>query len=434
MPAATPGLTPEQISAIDAAHLWHPYSTIGAEQVAPVVAVAARGAWLTLVRDGKPIQALDAMSSWWTAIHGHGHPVLDAALGAQLGVMNHVMFGGLTHEPAARLAQLLVEITPAGLETVFFSDSGSVSVEVAVKMALQYWRSRGQPDKHRLMTWRGGYHGDTFTPMSICDPDGGMHSLWTDILAPQVFAPQVPRDYNPGYSAAFEAQLAQHAAELAAVVVEPVVQGAGGMRFHDPRYLRDLRDITRRHQVLLIFDEIATGFGRTGELFAADHAGVSPDIMCVGKALTGGYLSLAATLCTTEIAHTISTGEAGALMHGPTFMANPLACAVSVASVEVLLNQDWRSRVAEISAGLAAGLEPARALPGVTDVRVCGAIGVIECDRPVDLAVATPAALDRGGWLRPFRNLIYAMPPYICPPDQIAQITSAMVETARLVG
>jgi adenosylmethionine-8-amino-7-oxononanoate aminotransferase len=261
-----------------------------------------------------------------------------------------------------------------------------------------------------------------------------MHSLWTDILAPQVFAPQVPRDYNPGYSAAFEAQLAQHAAELAAVVVEPVVQGAGGMRFHDPRYLRDLRDITRRHQVLLIFDEIATGFGRTGELFAADHAGVSPDIMCVGKALTGGYLSLAATLCTTEIAHTISTGEAGALMHGPTFMANPLACAVSVASVEVLLNQDWRSRVAEISAGLAAGLEPARALPGVTDVRVCGAIGVIECDRPVDLAVATPAALDRGVWLRPFRNLIYAMPPYICPPDQIAQITSAMVETARLVG
>ena len=434
MPAATPGLTPEQISAIDAAHLWHPYSTIGAEQVAPVVAVAARGAWLTLVRDGKPIQALDAMSSWWTAIHGHGHPVLDAALGAQLGVMNHVMFGGLTHEPAARLAQLLVQITPEGLETVFFSDSGSVSVEVAVKMALQYWRSRGQPGKRRLMTWRGGYHGDTFTPMSICDPDGGMHSLWTDILATQVFAPQVPRDYDPAYSAAFEAQLAQHAAELAAVVVEPVVQGAGGMRFHDPRYLRDLRDITRRHHVLLIFDEIATGFGRTGELFAADHAGVSPDIMCVGKALTGGYLSLAATLCSTDIAHTISTGEAGALMHGPTFMANALACAVSVASVEVLLNQDWRSRIAEISAGLAAGLEPARALPGVSDVRVCGAIGVIECDRPVDLAVATPAALDRGVWLRPFRNLIYAMPPYICPPEEIAQITSAMVEIARLVG
>jgi adenosylmethionine-8-amino-7-oxononanoate aminotransferase len=432
--AATPGLTPEQVSAIDAAHLWHPYSTIGAEAVPPVVAVGARGAWLTLIRDGKPIEVLDGMSSWWTAIHGHSHPVLDAALVTQLSAMNHVMFGGLTHEPAARLAQLLVEITPAGLETVFFSDSGSVSVEVAVKMALQYWRSRGQPGKRRLMTWRGGYHGDTFTPMSICDPVGGMHSLWTDILARQEFAPQVPRDYDPAYSGAFETQLAQHVAELAAVVVEPVVQGAGGMRFHDPRYLRDLRDICRRHEVLLIFDEIATGFGRTGELFAADHAGVSPDIMCVGKALTGGYLSLAATLCTTDIAHTISAGAAGALMHGPTFMANPLACAVSAASVGVLLGQDWRSRITEIAAGLSAGLEPARTLPAVTDVRVCGAIGVIECDRPVDLAVATPAALDHGVWLRPFRNLVYAMPPYICPPAEIAQITSAMVEVARLVG
>jgi adenosylmethionine---8-amino-7-oxononanoate aminotransferase len=434
MAATSPGLTPEQISAIDAAHLWHPYSTIGAEAVPPVVAVAARGVWLTLIRDGQQIQAIDGMSSWWTAVHGHGHPVLDAAMIRQLATMNHVMFGGLTHEPAARLAQLLVEITPAGLETVFFSDSGSVSVEVAVKMALQYWRSRGLPDKRRLMTWRGGYHGDTFTPMSICDPDGGMHSLWTDVLAQQVFAPQVPRDYEPAYIAAFESQLAEHAAELAAVVVEPVVQGAGGMRFHHPRYLTDLRAICRRHDVLLVFDEIATGFGRTGELFAADHAAVSPDIMCVGKALTGGYLSLAATLCTTDVAHTISNGEAGALMHGPTFMANPLACAVSVAAVELLIGQDWRWTVAEIGAGLAAGLEPARALPGVVDVRVCGAIGVIECDRPVDLAIATPAALDRGVWLRPFRNLVYAMPPYICTPQEIAQVTSAMVEVARLTG
>ncbi|OSC41347.1 adenosylmethionine--8-amino-7-oxononanoate transaminase [Mycobacterium decipiens] len=438
MAVASQGLTPEQVSAIDAAHLWHPYSTIGGSNdggaLPPVVAVAAHGPWLTLVRDGQLIEVLDAMSSWWTAIHGHGHPLLDAALATQLRVMNHVMFGGLTHEPAARLAKLLVDITPAGLETVFFSDSGSVSVEVAVKMALQYWRSRKLPGKRRLMTWRGGYHGDTFTPMSICDPDGGMHSLWTDVLARQVFAPQVPRDYDPGYSTAFETQLAQHADELAAVVVEPVVQGAGGMRFHDPRYLRDLRDICRRHEVLLIFDEIATGFGRTGELFAADHAGVSPDIMCVGKALTGGYLSLAATLCTTAIARTISVGEAGALMHGPTFMANPLACAVSVASVEVLLGQDWRSRIAEIGAGLAAGLQAARGLPAVSDVRVCGAIGVIECDRPVDLAVATPAALDGGVWLRPFRNLVYAMPPYICEPAEIAQITSAMVEVARVVA
>ncbi|MDT5088074.1 MAG: adenosylmethionine---8-amino-7-oxononanoate aminotransferase, partial [Mycobacterium sp.] len=289
----TSGLTPEQISAIDAAHLWHPYSTIGGEAVPPMVAVGASGAWLTLVRDGKQVQAIDAMSSWWTAVHGHGHPVLDEALARQLAIMSHVMFGGLTHEPAARLAPLLGDITPAGLETVFFSDSGSVSVEVAVKMALQYWRSRGLPGKRRLMTWRGGYHGDTFTPMSICDPDGGMHSLWSDVLADQVFAPQVPRDFEQAYIAAFEEQLAEHVAELAAVVVEPVVQGAGGMRFHDPRYLIELRDICRRHDVLLVFDEIATGFGRTGALFAADHAGVSPDIMCVGKALTGGYLSLA---------------------------------------------------------------------------------------------------------------------------------------------
>jgi adenosylmethionine-8-amino-7-oxononanoate aminotransferase len=236
------------------------------------------------------------MASWWTAVHGHGHPVLDAALTRQLGVMNHVMFGGLTHEPAARLAQLLVDITPAGLDTVFFSDSGSVAIEVAVKMALQYWRSRGRFDKHRLMTWRGGYHGDTFTPMSVCDPDGGMHALWSDVLVPQVFAPQVPAEYDPTYVAAFEARLAAHADELAAVIVEPVVQGAGGMRFHDPRYLIELRAACDHHNVLLVFDEIATGFGRTGELFAADHAGVSPDIMCVGKALTGGYVTLAATL------------------------------------------------------------------------------------------------------------------------------------------
>jgi adenosylmethionine-8-amino-7-oxononanoate aminotransferase len=424
-------LTPEQISAIDAAHIWHPYSTIGAEAMPPVVAVGAAGAWLTLVRDGAEIRVLDAMASWWTAVHGHGHPVLDAAMTRQLSVMNHVMFGGLTHEPAARLAQLLVDITPQGLDTVFFSDSGSVAVEVAAKMALQYWRSAGRFGKRRLMTWRGGYHGDTFTPMSVCDPDGGMHSLWSDVLFPQVFAPPVPADYDQAYIAAFEAQLLEHADELAAVIVEPVVQGAGGMRFHDPRYLGDLRAMCDRAGVLLIFDEIATGFGRTGELFAADHAGISPDIMCVGKALTGGYVTLAATLCTLEIARTISGSEAGALMHGPTFMANALACAVSVASVELLLAQDWRGRVAEISAGLADGLAPARALPGVADVRVCGAIGVIETSEPVDLAVATPVALDNGVWLRPFRNLIYAMPPFICTPDEITQVTSAMVAVAR---
>src|ERR1700731_2280647 len=431
MAAATSGLTPDQISAIDAAHLWHPYSTIGAEAVPPVVAVGARGAWLTLVRDGKQVQALDAMSSWWTAIHGHGHPVLDAAMTSQLATMNHVMFGGLTHEPAARLAQLLVQITPDGLDTVFFSDSGSGSVEVAVKMALQYWRSIGRRDKHRLMTWRGGYHGDTFTPMSVSDPDGGMHSLWSDVIVRQEFAPQVPTDYDAAYSEAFEKQLAEHADELAAVIVEPVVQGAGGMRFHDPRYLVDLREACDRHGVLLIFDEIATGFGRTGALFAAEHAGVSPDIMCVGKALTGGYITLAATLCTADIAQTISTNEPGALMHGPTFMANALACAVSVASVELLLGQDWRSRVREIESGLNCGLQKARAVDGVADVRVLGAIGVIEMSGTVDLVTATPVALDHGVWLRPFRNLIYAMPPYICSAREIDRITSAMVAVAE---
>lgn len=431
-------LTPQQISAIDAAHVWHPYSTIGPEAMPPHVATGAKGAWLTVVRDGPggsaEVRVLDAMASWWTAIHGHGHPVLDAALTRQLATMNHVMFGGLTHEPAARLAELLVGITPAGLDTVFFSDSGSVSVEVAVKMALQYWRSTGRFGKHRLMTWRGGYHGDTFTPMSVCDPDGGMHTLWRDVLAEQVFAPVVPSHYDPAYVAAFEVQLRSHAEELAAVIVEPVVQGAGGMRFHSPRYLADLRRICDDNDVLLIFDEIATGFGRTGELFAADHAGVSPDIMCVGKALTGGYITLAATLCTRDIAETISNGESGALMHGPTFMANALACAVAVASVELLLSQDWKSGVGRISAGLADGLDSARALPGVADVRVCGAIGVIETRRPVDLGKATPVALDHGVWLRPFRNLIYAMPPFVCTPGEVDQITSAMVAVARALG
>ncbi|MCK5754155.1 MAG: adenosylmethionine--8-amino-7-oxononanoate transaminase [Mycobacterium sp.] len=427
-------MTPAEISAIDAAHVWHPYSPIGAGAMPPLVAVGARGAWLTLIHEGRQVEVLDAMASWWTAVHGHGHPVLDSAITDQLATMNHVMFGGLTHEPAARLAQLLVEVTPQGLETVFFSDSGSVSIEVAVKMALQYWRSSGHPAKRRLMTWRGGYHGDTFTPMSVCDPDGGMHELWTgenSLLADQLFAPPPPRDFDANYVGQFEELLADHADELAAVIVEPVVQGAGGMRFHDPRYLVELRRICDQYGVLLIFDEIATGFGRTGTMFAADQAGVSPDIMCVGKALTGGYLTLAATLCTGDVAATISANPPGALMHGPTFMANALACAVGVASVELLRTGDWQSRVRRIESGLTEGLRAAEALPNVIDVRVLGAIGVLELDRPVDLRVATPAAVERGVWLRPFRNLIYVMPPYICTDAEIDQITSAMVGVAR---
>lgn len=423
----TTGLDPHDVSAIDADVLWHPYGSFPAS-TRPLIVDSAQGATLTL-SDGRRL--VDGMSSWWAAIHGYRNPVLDTAAARQLGKMSHVMFGGLTHEPAARLGRLLVDITPPHLDKVFLSDSGSVAVEVAVKMCLQYWRSLGKPSKNRLMTWRGGYHGDTFTPMSVCDPDGGMHSLWTDVLRPQVFAQTPPADYLPEYVQELETLLAEHHEDLAAVIVEPVVQGAGGMRFHDPAYLIDLRNLCDKYQVLLVFDEIATGFGRTGELFAADHAGVSPDVMCVGKALTGGYMSLAATLCTTEIAETITAGEGGGLMHGPTFMGNPLACAVAVASTELLLAMDWRRDVATLEGGLARGLAEAVTIPGVVDVRVKGGIGVIELEQPVEMQSATDAAVDAGVWLRPFRNLVYAMPPYLCSDAEVEQITAGMLATAR---
>ncbi|ANS29270.1 Adenosylmethionine-8-amino-7-oxononanoateaminotransferase [Rhodococcus opacus] len=423
----SPSLSVDDITSLDASLLWHPYGAFPASTT-PLVVAEASGTRLTLA-DGREL--VDGMSSWWAAVHGYRHPVLDAAATAQLGRMSHVMFGGLTHEPAARLAQLLVEITPDGLDKVFLADSGSVSVEVAVKMCLQYWRSRGRPERHRLLTWRGGYHGDTFAPMSVCDPDGGMHSLWTDVLARQVFAGPPPREFDPRYVAEFERLVASHSDELAAVIVEPVVQGAGGMRFHDHRYLSELRRICDEHGLLLVFDEIATGFGRTGELFAADHAGARPDIMCVGKALTGGYMTLAATLCSTDVAETISAGDAGGLMHGPTFMANPLACAVAVASIELLLSRDWRGEVEAVRRALESGLAPARELPGVRDVRVLGAIGVIELAEPVDMRAATDAAVAAGVWLRPFRNLIYAMPPYVCTSEDVRKITTGMVAAAR---
>lgn len=423
----TTGLDPHDVSAIDADVLWHPYGSFPAS-TRPLIVDSAQGATLTL-SDGRRL--VDGMSSWWAAIHGYRNPVLDTAAARQLGKMSHVMFGGLTHEPAARLGRLLVDITPPHLDKVFLSDSGSVAVEVAVKMCLQYWRSLGKPSKNRLMTWRGGYHGDTFTPMSVCDPDGGMHSLWTDVLRPQVFAQTPQADYLPEYVQELETLLAEHHEDLAAVIVEPVVQGAGGMRFHDPAYLIDLRNLCDKYQVLLVFDEIATGFGRTGELFAADHAGVSPDVMCVGKALTGGYMSLAATLCTTEIAETITAGEGGGLMHGPTFMGNPLACAVAVASTELLLAMDWRRDVATLEGGLTRGLAEAVTIPGVVDVRVKGGIGVIELEQPVEMQSATDAAVDAGVWLRPFRNLVYAMPPYLCSDAEVEQITAGMLATAR---
>ncbi|WP_405497931.1 adenosylmethionine--8-amino-7-oxononanoate transaminase [Nocardia sp. NBC_00511] len=423
-PAAT-ALTPAEITALDAAHVWHPYGGFPAS-TEPLIVASAAGTRLTLA-DGREL--VDGMSSWWAAIHGYQHPVLDAALLAQSRRMSHVMFGGLTHEPAVRLSQLLVELTPEGLNKVFLCDSGSVSVEVAVKMCLQYQRAAGKPEKHRLLTWRGGYHGDTFTPMSVCDPEGGMHSLWTDVLTPQIFASAPPKDYEPEYVSELSTLIAAHAHELAAVIVEPVVQGAGGMRFHDPRYLADLRRLCDEHGVLLVFDEIATGFGRTGTLFAADAAAVVPDVMCVGKALTGGYMTLAAALCTTRIAETISRSHGG-LMHGPTFMGNPLACAVAVASLELLLSRDWQGEVAAIESGLITGLAHAIDLPSVADVRIHGAIGVVELHEPVDMVKTTAAAIDSGVWLRPFRNLIYTMPPFISTPDDVARITAAMLAAA----
>ncbi len=416
----------DELLAYDRAHVWHPYGPLPSAGT-PYLVRGAAGVRLTLA-DGREL--VDGMSSWWAAIHGYRHPVLDAALADQAAAMSHVMFGGLTHEPAIRLAKRLVELAPAGLEHVFLCDSGSVSVEVAAKMALQYQRAVGRPGRQRLATWRGGYHGDTFQPMSVCDPVGGMHRLWTGVLPRQVFADAPPAGFDAPLDAAYVdhlwATVAAHAGELAAVIVEPVVQGAGGMRFHHPGYVRALREATAAHGVLLILDEIATGFGRTGAMFAAEHAGVTPDILCVGKALTGGYLTLAAALCTTAVAEAISAGEGGGLAHGPTFMGNPLACAVADASLGLLTAGDWAADVRRLEKGLGVGLEPLRGAPGVADVRVLGAIGVVQLDRPVDVAAATAAAVGAGVWLRPFRDLIYTMPPYVTDDDDVARITRAI--------
>jgi adenosylmethionine-8-amino-7-oxononanoate aminotransferase len=427
-------MTPQELLAADSAHVWHPYAPMPG---APALLIeSASGVRL---RPAEPAyghhELIDGMSSWWAVIHGYRHPVLDAAVRDQLDRMSHVMFGGLTHEPAITLARRLVAMTPDPLEHVFLCDSGSVSVEVAIKMCLQYWRSRGRADKHRLLTWRGGYHGDTFEAMSVCDPEGGMHALWHGILPKQVFSDAPPpmgfdTDIDTDYVRALADLVERHADELAAVIVEPVVQGAGGRRFHNPRYLHVLRELTLANDVLLIFDEIATGFGRTGELFAADHAGVSPDVMCLGKALTGGYLSMAATLCTAGIAEGITGGDLPVLAHGPTFMGNPLAASVACASLGLLADGRWRGDVTRIEARLRTGLAPAADLPGVTDVSVLGAIGVIRLDRPVDVPRATEHALREGVWLRPFRNLIYTMPPYISTNDEVDRIAAAVLAAA----
>jgi adenosylmethionine---8-amino-7-oxononanoate aminotransferase len=429
-------MTAQELLELDRAHVWHPYSSMPGT-LTPLVVESASGVRLRLA---EPVaghdELVDGMSSWWSAIHGYAHPALDAAAHDQIARMSHVMFGGLTHEPAVGLARRLVEITPGPLRHVFLCDSGSVSVEVAVKMCLQYQRSRGRPERQRLLTWRGGYYGDTLTPMSLCDPDGGMHHLWSGILPRQVFADAPPDGFDAPADAAYldhlTALVEEHAGELAAIIVEPVVQGAGGMRFHSPAYLGALRALADAHELLLVFDEIATGFGRSGALFAADHAGVAPDVMCVGKAMTGGYLTMAAALCSPRVAETISAGEVPVLAHGPTFMGNPLAAAIANASIDLLLAQDWAAEVRRVEAGLRTGLAPAGDLPGVADVRVLGAIGVVQLDHEVDVAAASRAAAERGVWLRPFRDLVYTMPPYVTGDDDLAAIGDAVVAAAAV--
>ncbi|WP_438295018.1 adenosylmethionine--8-amino-7-oxononanoate transaminase [Streptomyces sp. HUAS TT7] len=426
-----PEYSPTDLLDLDRRHVWHPYGPMPGRQE-PLLVESASGVRLRLAEPAHGQRELiDGMSSWWSAVHGYNHPVLNEAARGQLDRMSHVMFGGLTHEPAVRLATRLVEITPEPLQHVFLSDSGSVAVEVAVKMCLQYWRSVGQPRKQRLLTWRGGYHGDTWQPMSVCDPEGGMHELWQGALPRQIFVGAPPAEFEESYAGELREAIARHADELAAVIVEPVVQGAGGMRFHSPEYLRVLREACDAHGVLLVFDEIASGFGRTGALFAAGHAALSPDVMCVGKALTGGYLSMAATLCTSRVAEGISSGEVPVLAHGPTFMGNPLAASVALASIDLLLGQDWQGEIKRIETGLLDGLAAARSIEGVRDVRVLGAIGVVQLDHDVDMQAATAAAVREGVWLRPFRDLIYTMPPYVTGDDDLARICRAVCAAAR---
>lgn len=418
----------ERLLAIDAAHAWHPYTRATGGD--PVYAVrAAAGCELELM-DGRRL--VDGMASWWCAIHGYNHPVLNAAARAQLECMAHVMFGGLTHAPAVGLVERLVRLTPAPLRHVFLCDSGSVAVEVAMKMALQYQQATGRAERVRFLTVRNGYHGDTFDAMSVCDPVNGMHALFERVLPRQIFAaPPAPR-FDAPCTDADMAEMAglmeRHAGTVAAVILEPIVQGAGGMRFYAPEYLRRLRALCDQHGLLLILDEIATGFGRTGRLFACEHAGIAPDIMCLGKALTGGYLTGAATLATTEVAETLSRGTPGVFMHGPTFMANPLSCAIANASIDLLLSRDWQAEVTAVEAGLRTGLAACRQIPGVVDVRVLGAIGVVELGDPVPMAAVQHALVQRGVWVRPFGRLVYLMPPFIISPDQLAQLCGAVTE------
>lgn len=407
--------------------IWHPYSSV--TEPTPLYPVERAEGVRIYLKDGRVL--LDGMASWWSVLHGYNHPEMNRAITEQLNSVAHIMFGGLTHDPAVLLAEKLVEITPKGLDKVFFSDSGSVAVEVAIKMALQFWQSQGKPQKHKLMSLRRGYHGDTFAAMSVCDPETGMHHLFANTLVKQVFtnAPTIPFDqpWDDGDIQDFRDQIAKHHEQLAAVILEPIVQGTGGMNFYSPQFLAEARRLCDEYGVLLIADEIATGFGRTGKLFACEHAGISPDILCLGKTLTGGYMTLAATLCSGQVANGICQGQAGVFMHGPTFMANPLACRAALTSCELLLSSPWQARIQTMATLMTRELTKAKAFDQVADVRVLGGIGVIEMHQPVALASYQDLFVQHGIWVRPFGKLVYIMPPYVMTDDDLSELCQRLV-------